>query len=162
MSKVIIPKDLPTVKVFAIKEGTVVDHIKAGNALKIIRILNLADNQKVVTVGLNLSSKTLGLKDIIKVEKRELTADEISRVAILAPQATINIVRNYKIDKKFQAEMPKVIEYVVVCPNPKCLTNNESVPTKFNVAFKADGIRLKCHYCEKIFREHEIVSYKNN
>lgn len=148
--------------VAAIKNGTVVDHINAGHALKIIRLLNLADHNKLVTVGLNLPSKATKIKDLIKVEGRELTPEEINRIAIFAPHGTINIIKNYEVVKKFHAEIPDVVEYVIVCPNLKCITNHENMNSKFHVLENKGEITLKCHYCEKSFAENEIKDYKNN
>lgn len=148
--------------VSAIKDGTVIDHIKAGHALKIIRLLNLAEHNKLVTVGLNLPSKATKIKDLIKVEGRELTPEEINRIAIFAPQGTINIIKNYEVAKKFHAEIPDIVEYVIVCPNPKCITNHEHIDSKFHVLEDKGEITLKCHYCEKGFTEKEIKEYKNN
>lgn len=148
--------------VAAIKNGTVIDHITAGQALKIIRLLNLPEHEKRVTVGLNLPSRVMGKKDLIKVEGKELAREDINRVAIFSPQSTINIIKDYKIVKKFRAEIPETIEYVVVCPNPKCVTNNEKMNSKFHVIVKKEKIRLKCHYCEKVFGQDEIMEYKNN
>jgi len=148
--------------VAAIKRGTVIDHITAGHALKIIRLLDLADHKKVVTVGLNLPSKDMKIKDIIKVEGRELTPEEIERVAVFAPQGSINIIRDYKVIKKFNTEIPTTIEYVMVCPNPKCITNNEVIDTKFNITSEKKQVRFKCHYCEKVFDQNEITEYKHN
>ncbi len=156
------PKDLRAFRVFTIKEGTVIDHINAGAALKIIRLLNLAAENKIVTVGLNFSSKGLDMKDIIKVEKRELTPDEINRVAIFAPYATINIIRNFKVAKKFKVQIPDLIHHVIVCPNPKCVTNNDDTDTIFNVTSRNGSLKLRCQYCEKIFKQNEIREYKNN
>lgn len=147
-------------KVFAIENGTAIDHITDGQALKIIRILNLASNNNIVTVGLNFPSKKMGLKDLIKVEKRELTPEEISRVAILAPQATINIIRNFKVHKKFLAEIPAEIKKLMVCPNPKCITNNEPMDTIFHVQQAGQTIKLKCHYCERSYTQNDIKDYK--
>ncbi len=155
-------KDTRAFKVFTIKQGTAIDHITAGSALKIIRILNLAEHDKIVTVGLNFPSKRLGLKDIVKVENRELTPEEIARVAIFAPKATINIIRDFEVYKKFDAEIPEVIEYVVVCPNPKCITNNEQMSSKFHVLNEKNGLKLKCYYCERTFKQEEIKDYKTN
>lgn len=148
--------------VAAIKDGTVIDHITAGAALKIIRLLNLASHKKLVTVGLNLPSHAMGLKDLIKVEEREIVPAEINKIAILAPHASINIIKNYEVVKKFVVELPEIVEYVVVCPNLKCITNNESMSTKFHVTKEKDSLKLKCHYCEKTFRQDEIKEYKNN
>ncbi|MFH1790221.1 MAG: aspartate carbamoyltransferase regulatory subunit [bacterium] len=156
------PKGLRAFRVFAIKEGTVIDHIQAGSALKIIQLLNLSADNKIVSVGMNFSSKGLKYKDIIKVEKRELTPTEINKVAIFAPQATINIIRNYKVAKKFKVEMPKLIEHVIVCPNPKCITNNDETDTVFKVLSKNGQLKMQCYYCEKIFKQDEIREYKNS
>ncbi|MFA6486222.1 MAG: aspartate carbamoyltransferase regulatory subunit [Candidatus Magasanikbacteria bacterium] len=148
--------------VSAINNGTVIDHITAGSALKIIRLLNLASHKNVVTVGLNLPSRAMKYKDLIKVEGREISPAEIDRVAILSPQASINIIKNYEVVKKFLVNLPAIIDYVVVCPNPKCITNNETMSSRFHVIKEKDGIKLKCHYCEKIFKQNDIKEYKNN
>jgi len=148
--------------VAAIKNGTVIDHITAGQALKIIRLLNLPEYEKRVTVGLNLPSRAMGKKDLIKVEGKELAQEDVNRVAIFSPQSTINIIKDYKIIKKFQAEIPEMIEYVIVCPNPKCITNNEKMSSRFHVIVKRGKTKLKCHYCEKAFDRDEIREYKNN
>ena len=129
-----------TLSVAAIKNGTVIDHITAGHALKIVRLLNLADHNKIVTLGLNLPSKENKYKDIIKVEGRELNPKELRRVAIFAPHATINIIENYEIVKKFKTEMPETVEYVIVCPNPNCITNNEIMDSKFHVKQEGKNI----------------------
>ena len=148
--------------VAAIKNGSVIDHITAGNALKIIRLLNLASHNKLVTVGLNLPSRAMKYKDLIKVEDRELTPAEVNHVAILSPQASINIIKNYNVVKKFTVTIPETIDYVITCPNPKCITNNEPMSSKFHVQKTKDGIKLKCHYCEKVFSQAEIKDYKAN
>ena len=147
--------------VSAIQNGTVIDHIEKGNALQIITLLNLPSEQKVVTVGLNLPSKEMEYKDLIKVEGRELTQEEVNEVAILAPNASINIINDYEVSKKFNVEIPKTIDYVVVCPNPKCITNNERMETKFHITQNDKGVNLKCHYCEKKYNKNEIKSYNS-
>ncbi len=148
--------------VSAIKDGTVIDHIQAGHALKIIRLLNLADHNKIVTVGLNLPSQATKIKDLIKVEGRELTEEEINRIAIFAPKGTINIIKNYEVVKKLFVQIPDTVEYVIVCPNPKCITNHETIDSKFHLIEDKGEVTLKCHYCEKSFSEQEIKEYKNN
>ncbi len=148
--------------VSAIKNGTVIDHIYGGQALNIIRILNLASEQKTVTIGLNLAGKNKKFKDIVKVTGQELTTAEIDKVAILAPEATINIIRGYKIIKKFRVTLPDIIDHVIICPNPKCITNNDNTDTVFKVLLNNFKLKLQCHYCEKIFKQSEIREYKNN
>ncbi len=152
-------KQLRTFKVFAIKEGTVIDHIPAGQALKIIQILKLYSHDHIVTTGLNFPSKTLGKKDIVKVENRELTQDEANKLAILAPTATINIIRNFELAKKFLVEIPKQLSKVIFCPNPKCITNHENMHTLFYTKKEKVGLKLQCHYCEKIFSQNDIKEY---
>ena len=104
--------------VSAIKEGTVIDHIAMGNALKILRLLKLSEQGICVTVGLNLKSRSMGVKDLIKLESFFLSSAQAAQIAIFAEQATINVIENYKVAKKFQVEMPEVIRSVLVCPNP--------------------------------------------
>ena len=145
--------------VSAIKNGTVIDHIAAGQALKIIRILRLPDHKKVVTLGLNLPSRAMGHKDLIKVEGRELTPEEANEVALLAPEASINIIKNYKVTKKFRVRIPEMIERVIVCPNAKCITNHERMMTVFFVRQQGKLLKLQCKYCEKIFGQGEIGDY---
>lgn len=157
------PKDLRAFRVFAIKQGTVIDHIEAGQTLNIIRLLNLASDKRIVSVGLNFPSQTQKLKDIVKVEDRELTPEEINRVAILAPKATINIIRNYQVYKKIKVTIPAIINHVIVCPNVKCVTNNDNTDTKFKVISNQNKqLKLKCYYCEKVYSQAEIREYKTN
>lgn len=146
-----------TLSVAAIKQGTVIDHIPAGSALPMIRLLHLAVQKKQVTVGLNLPSRAMGHKDLIKVEERELTQDEVSQVAILAPDATINIIKNYAVVKKFSMKLPDRIDRVMLCPNPTCITNHERMATSFLVHTYKKEIRLRCKYCEKIFKQDDIA-----
>ncbi len=153
------PNDLRAFKVFAIEAGTVIDHIDAGNALKIISILDLYRDNHVVTMGMNFKSKSHGYKDIIKVEHRELTPEEVNRVAIFAPHASINIIRNYDVAKKFKAEIPDQIKHLIVCPNPMCITNHEKMDTLFGVKPNGHNLKLKCHYCEKQFLSEDIIKY---
>lgn len=143
-------------KVYAIKNGTVIDHIPEGKGLKIIRLLGLKEWDNIVTLGMRLDSKHHGKKDIVKIEKRELTPQEVNKIAIIAPTATLNIIRNFKIAKKTQVAIPDVIEEIIRCPNPNCVTNHESVKTRFTLV-KRKPIRLRCYFCERIFKEEEIT-----
>lgn len=147
-----------TLPVAAIQHGTVIDHIAAGQALKIIYLLKLANYRKQVTLGLNLPSETLDFKDIIKLDDRELTAQEAHQVAVLAPRATINIIQDYEVIRKFQVEPPEFIKGIFSCLNPRCITNNENVSTHFNISKRTHHLVLQCRFCEKAFSQHEIVS----
>ena len=87
-------------KIPRIKNGTVIDHITAGNAVKVLHILGIPrSTSSVVSVAINVMSK-LGKKDIVKVENRELDPQEVDKIALIAPKATINIIRDYEVAKK--------------------------------------------------------------
>lgn len=137
--------------VTAIEHGTVIDHIPSGQALSITRLLHLAQHKKKVTLGLNLPSQTMGHKDLIKVEDREITEQEASQIAIFAPKATINIIQDFCVVKKFVVTLPSHIERLLPCPNPRCITNHDPMHTHFSVACFGDRVVLRCHYCDKSF-----------
>jgi aspartate carbamoyltransferase regulatory subunit len=137
--------------VAAIERGSVVDHIPAGQGMRIVRLLKLASHQKKVTLGLNLPSKSMGYKDIIKVEEREITEEEAKQIAIFAPRATINYIVGYLIVKKFTVSMPTAISQLLSCPNHHCITNHEDVATHFKVYPSGRIVNLQCNYCEKSF-----------
>lgn len=143
-------------KVFAIENGTVVDHIRAGMAVKLIELLNLMSGDTILTMGTRFPSKKMGKKDILKIEKRELTPEEINQICLIAPEASINIIRNNTVHKKFTVDMPKVLTKVAKCPNPKCITNHEATVTKFNLLGTKEKF-FACHYCEKQFGPSELA-----
>jgi len=137
--------------VAAIENGTVIDHIPAGQGMRIVRLLKLADHKKKVTLGLNLPSKSLGYKDLIKVEGREVSEEEANQIALFAPKATLNIIRNYRIEKKFAVTLPTTISKILTCPNQQCITNHEQVQTQFRVSRFGHRVMLHCDFCEKGF-----------
>jgi aspartate carbamoyltransferase regulatory subunit len=140
----------------AIENGTVIDHIPAQSLFKVISILQLEKISSQITFGTNLDSEKLGKKAIIKLENKFFLDDEINKIALVAPSAKLNIIRNYAVIEKKSVEVPDVIVGIAKCMNPKCITNEESVLTKFTVISKKD-VALKCHYCEKITRQDEMV-----
>ena len=140
-----------TLSVSAIKEGSVIDHIKAGAALHIIRLLKFAENGQRVTVGLNLKSRSMGLKDLIKIENCFLTPIQAAQIAIFAPKATVNVIEDYKVAKKFPVQMPEAIRGILSCPNLRCVTLSESIPTLFTVEENHRSVLLRCRFCEKTF-----------
>lgn len=141
--------------VAAIKNGTVIDHIPTHQALKIVELLNLAAENNQVTVGLRLPSKRLGFKDLIKVENRFLSEKESHDIAVFAPDATISIIRNFSVEKKMKAHLPKVIEKILICPNRRCITHAEPIDTAFFVEEHKYKIFLTCKYCEKVFERDQ-------
>lgn len=148
-----------TLKVLAIKNGTVIDHIPAGVGLKIIKLLKLEKYDDTITTGTNLQSKKQGRKDIIKIENMELSKDQVNQVALAAPSASINIIKNYQVVKKFEVEVPEEMINIVKCPNPKCITNNEETKTKFYTVENGKKFKLKCAYCERVFNQEDVYEY---
>lgn len=140
----------------AIKNGTVIDHIPAKNLFKVISILGLQNINNQITFGTGLESKKLGSKAIIKIADRYFLDEEINKIALVAPQAKLNIIRDYEVIEKRIVEVPDYIQGIVKCVNPKCITNNEDVKTKYSVVSKNE-VSLKCHYCEKITDQDRIV-----
>ena len=136
-------------KVPRIKDGTVIDHITAGNAVKVLHILGIPKGtSSVVSVAMNVKSK-LGKKDIVKVENRELDPHEVDKIALIAPKATINFIRDYEVAKKYKVKLPDEIVGIVSCSNPTCVSNaKEPVKSRFKVITK-DPPRIKCYYCER-------------
>ncbi|MBN1925281.1 MAG: aspartate carbamoyltransferase regulatory subunit [Prolixibacteraceae bacterium] len=145
-------------KVSAIKDGTVIDHIPAKNLFKVISILGLDNIENQITFGTNLDSEKLGAKAIIKVSDKFFENDEINKIALIAPHAKLNIIRDYEVVEKKIVEIPEVITGIVKCFNPKCITNHERISTCFTVISK-ESLELKCRYCEKITSEDQIKMY---
>ena len=139
-------------KVDAIKDGTVIDHIPGGRAIQVLKILN-GGNGDTVSIGMNLNSAKFGRKDIVKIENHELSADEVNRIAIIAPTASITIIRNYEVAEKRKVEIPQALLNIVHCPNPNCISNRESISSRFDrlKAASGDKTEFMCHYCEKIY-----------
>lgn len=140
------PKQL---SVSAIENGTVIDHIPANNLFKVIQILGLDKIDNQITFGTNLESKKLGKKAIIKLAGIYFEDDDINRIALVAPDAKLNIIKDYEVIEKSVVEVPDEIKGIARCVNPKCITNFESVKTRFRVVNKK-SVSLKCYYCEKI------------
>jgi aspartate carbamoyltransferase regulatory subunit len=140
----------------AIKNGTVIDHIPARNLFKVISILNLEQIDSQITFGTNLESKKLGSKAIIKIADKYFLDDEINKIALVAPQAKLNIIRDYEVIEKRVVEVPDSFVGIVKCVNPKCITNFEEIVTKFTVITKNE-VALKCNYCEKITHQDQMI-----
>ncbi len=136
-------------KVAALRNGTVIDHIPSEKLFKVISILRLENIPNQVTFGYNLESNKLGKKAIIKVTDRFFQQDEVNKIAILAPNAKINTIKEYKVVEKQTLELPNEITGAIKCMNPQCITNNEPMSSHFHTIDKKQGL-FKCHYCERI------------
>lgn len=142
-----------------ISDGTVIDHITAGRALRVLKLLGITGERgSVVALVMNVPSGKLGKKDIVKVEGRELSKEEVDKIALIAPKATINIIRNYEVIEKRRVELPSRIIGILRCMNPNCVTNvpRESVKPSFTLLSR-DPLRMVCEYCGEYLTEEEVV-----
>ena len=143
-------------KISAIREGTVIDHIPAKNAFKVVEILDLTKHENVTSIATNLQSKRMGLKGIVKIGGKELNQQEVNKVALIAPDATVSIIKDYNITKKFDLKTPDKVIGIIKCSNPKCITNADEVTTRFEIIHKKP-LEARCDYCERVMKEDELI-----
>jgi aspartate carbamoyltransferase regulatory subunit len=143
-------------KVAALRSGTVIDHIPADKLFKVVSILQLKNSDCPITIGNNLESKHTGTKGIIKISDRVLSDDETGKIALVAPNATINIIEDYQVVEKRPLVPGEEVHDLVFCANPVCITNHQPVPTNFYVLNEEGVVKLKCRYCEREFLREEI------
>lgn len=146
-------------QVAALESGSVIDHIPPEQLFKVVAILRLQDLENRITIGNNLGSRKMGTKGIIKISDKFFESDEINRVALVAPKVVLNIIKNYEVVEKKRVTLPNVITGIVKCNNPKCITNNEPMKTRFDVKDK-DHVVLQCHYCEIKINKEDIILNK--
>ena len=141
-----------------IKDGTVIDHITAGYALDVLKILGInGKDGEVVTAAMNVESKRQHSKDIVKIQNRELKPNEVDKIALIAPNATINIIREYDVASKKVVELPPIIHGIIRCDNPSCISNSrEPVEPKFAVD-RHGPIRLRCYFCGHIMEREDVL-----
>ncbi len=145
-------------RVSKINNGTVIDHISGGYALDVVKILGITGKEKrVMTIAVNVPSKRFGIKDIVKIEGRALSAQEVNKIALVAPHASINIIKNYEVVEKLEVKLPKIIEGIVRCINPRCVSNSdEPVSSKFIVK-SSEPLVLKCQYCGVSLQQQDVL-----
>jgi len=140
-------------KVTPINNGTVIDHIEQGMALKVLKILGITGKRgSVVSVVMNVPSKMSGLKDIVKIEDREVAPEELNKIALIAPNATINFIKNSTVTRKHHVELPDILEGIVKCSNPNCISNKEkpSEPVEGRTIVDCKSpLILRCYYCDR-------------
>lgn len=149
-------KNNKELQVSALKDGTVIDHIPSDKLFKVFSLLKLDKIKNQITIGNNLESSFMGKKGIIKITDIFYSDEELNRIAVIAPQAKINIIKNYEVVSKRILNLPDEIENVIKCQNPKCITNNEPMKTRFDVVDK-NPIKLECRYCGKITLLEDII-----
>ena len=137
-------------QVSAIKNGTVIDRIPSKALFTVIEILGLDHTEHQITFGTNLDSKQIGKKAIIKIADSFFEDEDINKIALIAPSAKFNIIKNYEVVEKRLVEIPEQIRGIAKCFNPKCITNHQNIQTRFTTKKERDGVSLLCHYCEKL------------
>jgi len=155
-----IPMSESDLIVRRIKNGTVIDHIEAGKGLKVLNALEIdGKDGNVITIALNVPSAKVSKKDIIKVENRFLKDDDTNKLALIAPKATVNIIKDYKLVEKRRVTLPNEIERIFRCSNPDCITNSdEDIESIMDVVDKT-GLVLRCRYCTRILDVNELKYY---
>ena len=142
-----------------IKDGTVIDHIEAGKALVVLRIIDITGKDgNVITVALIVPSNKHVKKDIVKVENRFLMNYETDKLALIAPRATINIIRDYKLVEKRKIELPDSIVGIFKCPNLKCISNSDEDISPILDIVDKQRIILECRYCARTLTINDLVS----
>lgn len=145
-----------TRRISQIQKGTVIDHINPHVVFQVVRILDIDDNiEDTVTVGTNLKSKALKKKGIIKISNRFLTPQMVNKLSVLSPNATVSIIEDYEVKKKYNVKLPDKVEGILKCGNNNCVTNVEEIATRFMVIEK-EPLTLICEYCERSFRMEDL------
>lgn len=142
--------------VAALKNGTAIDHIPSDQVFKVVSLLRLQELKNPITIGNNLESKKMASKGIIKIADKFFKEDEINRIALVAPNVKLNIIKDYEVAEKKQVTLPDEITGIVNCNNPKCISNNEPMKTRFHVIDK-EKVTLRCHYCELKIAKEDII-----
>lgn len=142
-------------KVSAIENGTVIDHIPARNVFQVIKILGLENCKEQILFGTNLGSRKYGKKGLVKVSRRYFKEEDVNKIALVAPSATLIEIKDYEVVEKKNVEIPDQIVKFVKCINPNCITNHENITTRFNVINKEE-VKLQCHFCEKVTDENNM------
>lgn len=143
-------------QVAALCNGTAIDHIPSNQLFKVVSLLDLEDLPYPITIGNNLESKKMGSKGIIKISDKFFEESEINRIALIAPNVILNIIKDYQVIEKKRVSLPQTIRGIVKCNNPKCITNNEPMETRFEV-LDSSKVVLNCHYCDIKIQKDEII-----
>ncbi|BGI51067.1 MAG: aspartate carbamoyltransferase regulatory subunit [Arsenophonus endosymbiont of Ceratovacuna japonica] len=145
-------------QVEAINCGTVIDHIPAQIGFKLLSLFKLTQTDQRITIGLNLPSNHLGKKDLIKIENTFLTPKQANELTMYAPYATVNCIKDYKVEKKLSINLPKQIDEVLICPNSNCISHNEPINSSFIIKRRYNEVILICKYCEKSFDRDVVIN----
>ena len=147
-----------TLKIGRIFKGTVIDHIDAGMAITILTLTGLENSPNLITIGVNVPSKKMEKKDIIKIEGVFLNEVQMQQISILSPNAAISLIDNYNVMEKKKVRIPEVIKKLILCVNKTCISISEKEPinTEFMV-LEQKPLKIQCVYCDRIYKLDEII-----
>jgi len=148
-------------RVAKIKNGTVIDHIRAGRALQVLRILGIGgDEGNTMAVLMNVPSRKLGKKDLVKIEDKTVQAGQAQLISLVAPEASLNIISNYEVKEKYKPQPPHTVEGLVRCPNSRCISNKPEEPIVPKLSVESqDPVMLRCVYCRAVLSGDEISTH---
>lgn len=147
-----------TMLVQKISDGTVIDHVPAGKSLSVLRLLGNPQNRgETVALVMNVSSSKIGRKDILKVEGVELTDEQVQRLALIAPHASVVIIRSYRVAEKKKAVPPKLVTGILSCTGATCVSVREkdAVQSIFSLA-SSSPLSYRCKFCGRLLSEQEL------
>ena len=135
----------------SIKNGYVLDHIKAGKALEIYEQLNLANLDCQVALITNAKSKKMGTKDIIKIDR--LIDIDLDKLGFIDPNITVDVVKDEKLIEKKKIDLPEKVVNIAKCKNPRCITSVEKDLDQIFVLTDRENQIYRCHYCETSLKD---------
>lgn len=138
-----------------IEQGIVIDHIPVLASDKIIKILKLYKRFEFYT-GINCNSHKIGKKDFIKIVNGDVSNEELNKIALVAPGATVMRIKDYEIVEKIPITISEEIKNIVKCPNTGCITNQEPYKKTHFLRTDEKPLKIKCKFCERTFKEGEF------
>jgi aspartate carbamoyltransferase regulatory subunit len=131
-----------------IKNGIVIDHIRAGQGIRVFNWLGLEKAHYTVAFVVNATSERMGRKDIIKIDNTITINFDI--LGLIDPHITVNVIENEEITEKIKLKLPEKVENVLICKNPRCITSSESyIPHIFHLE-NSELRTYRCEYCDEI------------
>ena len=153
----ILMKEETSLIVTRIKNGTVIDHIDGGNALHVLKALEIDGKEgDVITIALNVPSGKLKKKDIIKLENKFLEEDDTNKLAVIASSSTINIIKNFQLVEKRLVSLPDEITRIFRCSNLDCITNSKEHLEPVMDVLDKEKLVLKCRYCNRVLDVNQL------
>ena len=131
-----------------IRNGIVIDHIKAGLGIRVFNWLGLDKSPYTVAFVVNASSREMGQKDIIKIDNT--ISINFNILGLIDPNITVNIIEDEKITEKIQLKLPEKVENVILCKNPRCITSTEKYIPHIFYLENAEERTYRCEYCDEI------------